>query len=226
MLKKILLLSILLLPWTLAAQEEIRTAAGDTVMRKVRKIERRDFFNARPQLYLENSGIEALPTKVPFNYLRSIRFEDGCEVFFESGGLVFERTRNPRKLTAQNATLYLEGVYPMDKTEMQMLLGPEVYKAKVQPFRTLYNVGEIASYGGAVLCLPWLATKLMEWATPADKRPTSPSGNIRTSAFNALAIAGVACMATGITLCIVGNNGCKRFAVSFTGDGVNLSHQF
>lgn len=226
MLKKILLLSILLLPWTLAAQEEIRTAAGDTVMRKVRKIERRDFFNGRPQLYLENSGIEALPTKVPFNYLRSIRFEDGCEVFFEGGGLVFERTRNPRKLTAQNATLYLEGVYPMDKTEMQMLLGPEVYKAKVQPFRTLYNVGEIASYGGAVLCLPWLATKVLEWATPADKRPTLPSGRIKTTVVNALAIAGVACMATGITLCIVGSNGCKRFAVSFTGDGVNLSHQF
>ena len=195
-------------------------------MRKVRKIERRDFFNGRPQLYLENSGIEALPTKVPFSYVKSIRFEDGCEVFFDNDGLVFERTRNPRKLTAQNATLYLEGVYPMDKTEMQMLLGSEVYKNQIQPYRTLYNAGEIVSYGGAVLCLPWLATKVMEWATPADKRPTSPSGNIRTSAFNALAIAGVACMATCITLCIVGSNGCKRFAVSFTGDGVNLSHQF
>lgn len=224
--KKIILLLTLLLPWTLAAQEEIRTAAGDTVMRKVRKIERRDLFNGRPQLYLENSGIEALPTKVPFSYVKSIRFEDGCEVFFDNDGLVFERTRNPRKLTAQNATLYLEGVYPLDKTEMQMLLGPEVYKNQIQPYRTLYNAGEIVSYGGAVLCLPWLATKVMEWATPADKRPTSPSGNIRTSAFNALAIAGVACMATGITLCIVGRNGCRRFAVSFTGDGINLSHQF
>ena len=224
--KKIILLLTLLLPWTLAAQEEIRTAVGDTVLRKVRKIERRDFFNARPQLYLENSGIEALPTKVPFSYVKSIRFEDGCEVFFDNDGLVFERTRNPRKLTAQNATLYLEGVYPMDKTEMQMLLGSEVYKNQIQPYRTLYNAGEIVSYGGAVLCLPWLATKVMEWATPADKRPTSPSGNIRTSAFNALAIAGVACMATGITLCIIGSNGCKRFAVSFTGDGINLSHQF
>ena len=224
--KKIILLLTLLLPWTLAAQEEIRTAVGDTVLRKVRKIERRDFFNARPQLYLENSGIEALPTKVPFSYVKSIRFEDGCEVFFDNDGLVFERTRNPRKLTAQNATLYLEGVYPMDKTEMQMLLGSEVYKNQIQPYRTLYNAGEIVSYGGAVLCLPWLATKVMEWATPADKRPTSPSGNIRTSAFNALAIAGVACMATGITLCIVGSNGCKRFAVSFTGDSINLSHQF
>ena len=190
--KKIILLLTLLLPWTLAAQEEIRTAVGDTVLRKVRKIERRDFFNARPQLYLENSGIEALPTKVPFSYVKSIRFEDGCEVFFDNDGLVFERTRNPRKLTAQNATLYLEGVYPMDKTEMQMLLGSEVYKNQIQPYRTLYNAGEIVSYGGAVLCLPWLATKVMEWATPADKRPTSPSGNIRTSAFNALAIAGVA----------------------------------
>lgn len=224
--KKIILLLTLLLPWTLAAQEEIRTAVGDTVLRKVRKIERRDFFNARPQLYLENSGIEALPTKVPFSYVKSIRFEDGCEVFFDNDGLVFERTRNPRKLTAQNATLYLEGVYPMDKTEMQMLLGSEVYKNQIQPYRTLYNAGEIVSYGGAVLCLPWLATKVMEWATPADKRPTSPSGNIRTSAFNALAIAGVACMATGITLCIIGSNGCKRFAVSFTGDSINLSHQF
>ena len=196
------------------------------MLRKVRKIERRDFFNARPQLYLENSGIEALPTKVPFSYVKSIRFEDGCEVFFDNDGLVFERTRNPRKLTAQNATLYLEGVYPMDKTEMQMLLGSEVYKNQIQPYRTLYNAGEIVSYGGAVLCLPWLATKVLEWATPADKRPTSPSGNIRTSAFNALAIAGVACMATGITLCIIGSNGCKRFAVSFTGDSINLSHQF
>ena len=224
--KKIILLLTLLLPWTLAAQEEIRTAVGDTVLRKVRKIERRDLFNGRPQLYLENSGIEALPTKVPFSYVKSIRFEDGCEVFFDNDGLVFERTRNPRKLTAQNATLYLEGVYPMDKTEMQMLLGSEVYKNQIQPYRTLYNAGEIVSYGGAVLCLPWLATKVMEWATPADKRPTSPSGNIRTSAFNALAIAGVACMATGITLCIIGSNGCKRFAVSFTGDGINLSHQF
>lgn len=224
--KKIILLLTLLLPWTLAAQEEIRTAVGDTVLRKVRKIERRDFFNGRPQLYLENSGIEALPTKVPFSYVKSIRFEDGCEVFFDNDGLVFERTRNPRKLTAQNATLFLEGVYPMDKTEMQMLLGSEVYKNQIQPYRTLYNAGEIVSYGGAVLCLPWLATKVMEWATPADKRPTSPSGNIRTSAFNALAIAGVVCMATGITLCIVGSSGCRRFAVSFTGDSINLSHQF
>lgn len=224
--KKILLLYLFLLPWAAAAQDEIRTAAGDTVLRKVRKIERRDFFNGRPQLYLENSGIEALPTKVPFSYVKSIRFEDGCEVFFDNDGLVFERTRNPHKLTAQNATLFLEGVYPMDKTEMQMLLGSEVYKNQIQPYRTLYNAGEIVSYGGAVLCLPWLATKVMEWATPADKRPTSPSGNIRTSAFNALAIAGVACMATGITLCIIGSNGCKRFAVSFTGDGINLSHQF
>ena len=224
--KKILLLYLFLLPWVAAAQDEIRTAVGDTVMRKVRKIERRDFFNGRPQLYLENSGIEALPTKVPFSYVKSIRFEDGCEVFFDSNGLLFEQTLNPHKLTAQNATLFLEGVYPMDKTEMQMLLGSEVYKNQIQPYRTLYNAGEIVSYGGAVLCLPWLATKVMEWATPADKRPTSPSGNIRTSAFNALAIAGVACMATGITLCIVGSSGCRRFAVSFTGDGISLSHQF
>ena len=83
--KKIILLLTLLLPWTLAAQEEIRTAVGDTVLRKVRKIERRDFFNGRPQLYLENSGIEALPTKVPFSYVKSIRFEDGCEVFSTFG---------------------------------------------------------------------------------------------------------------------------------------------
>ena len=138
--KKIILLLTLLLPWTLAAQEEIRTAVGDTVLRKVRKIERRDFFNGRTQLYLENSGIEALPTKVPFSYVKSIRFEDGCEVFFDNDGLVFERTRNPRKLTAQNATLYLEGVYPMDKTEMQMLLGSEVYKNQIQPYRTLYKI--------------------------------------------------------------------------------------
>ena len=43
MYKKILLLCTLLLPVAAAAQDEIRTAAGDTVMRKVLKIERKEF---------------------------------------------------------------------------------------------------------------------------------------------------------------------------------------
>ena len=56
--KKILLLFCIFLPWALAAQEEIRTAPGDTVMRKVRKIERKEFFTTKPQVYLENIGLE------------------------------------------------------------------------------------------------------------------------------------------------------------------------
>ena len=54
--QKLLLLYLFLLPWVAAAQDEIRTAAGDTVMRKVLRIERYEFFNTKPKLILEKSG--------------------------------------------------------------------------------------------------------------------------------------------------------------------------
>ena len=226
MLKKILLLFCIFLPWALAAQEEIRTVPGDTVMRKVRKIERKEFFTTKPRVYLENIGLEALPTSVPFSYMKSIRFQDGCEVFFDENGLVFDKTLNPGMVTVRGSSFLLEGVYKMNTAEMKTLFGPEVYKEKLKPYRTLYNVGEIVTYSGAALCLPWLCTSLLKYARSEDRdqepyRYAPPSATV-----NGLAIAGAACIVSGITMCIIGHNGCKRFAVSFTGNSINLSHQF
>lgn len=75
MLKQFLILFSLFMPLVAFAQDEIRTAAGDTVLRKVLKIERMEFFTPKPQLYLANPRQDALPTKVPFSYMKSIRFQ-------------------------------------------------------------------------------------------------------------------------------------------------------
>ena len=221
--KKILLLYLFLLPWAAAAQDEIRTAVGDTVMRKVLRIERYEFFNTKPQLILEKSGEYILPRKVPFTYMKSIRFSDGCEVFFNDKGLVFDQTRNIRVVKASRGALYLEGVYKMNKPELQMLVGEEAYRKQIRPYRILYDAGEVFAYGGIALCLPWLGTKALDLVTPADKKPTSTPGQIKFSTANTLAIVGVACVAAGTTMCIIGHSGCQRFARSFTEGGMHFT---
>lgn len=227
MLKKALMFFAFFIPMMAAAQDEIRTAAGDTVLRKVLAIERQEFFKPTPQLYLENAGQGVLPTKVPFSYVKSIRFQDGCEVFFDENGLVFDKTLNPRKVTVnQGTSLFLEDVYKMNKQESQLLFGKEVYEKELRPYQKLYERGELVFFGGVALCLPFAGTHLLNLARMGDKDRTPYAYGPSNRFVNSLAVVGVLCIATGATFCVIGHKRCKRLAVSFTGTGVNLSGTF
>ena len=221
--KRILLLCTLLLPMAAAAQDEIRTAAGDTVMRKVLRIERKEFFNPHPNLILEKTGSDISTQKVPYSYMKSIRFQDGCEVFFDDNGLVFDKTKNPRLITASHGSLYLEGIYKMTPAEIQTLVGEDTYKMQFQPYRKLYSVGEIATYGGVALCLPWVGANVLGSIVSGDERSKYGFLNDGRGAINALAITGVVCIVAGTTMCIIGRNGCKRFAHSFSNGELHLN---
>lgn len=223
MYKKILLLCTLLLPVAAAAQDEIRTAAGDTVMRKVLKIERKEFFTPHPNLILEKTGSNVSTQKVPYSYMKSIRFQDGCEVFFDENGLVFDKTKNPRLITADHGSLYLEGLYKMTPSEIQALVGEETYKKQFQPYRKFYSIGEIATYGGVALCLPWVGANVLGSIISGDEKSKYGFLNDGRSTINALAITGVVCIIAGTTMCIIGRNGCKRFAHSFSNGELHLN---
>lgn len=223
MYKKILLLCTLLLPVAVAAQDEIRTAAGDTVMRKVLKIERKEFFTPHPNLILEKTGSNVSTQKVPYSYMKSIRFQDGCEVFFDENGLVFDKTKNPCLITADHGSLYLEGAYKMTRSEIQALIGERTYKEQLLLYRRLYGIGEIVAYSGAVMCLPWVGVNIMSVVLTEEEKPKHGYLNDGRSTINALAITGVVCIVAGTTMCIIGRNGCKRFAHSFSNGELHLN---
>lgn len=214
------------------AQDEIRTAAGDTVVRKVVKIDRVDRSKLRPEdapkrkyLRLKGTMEPGLDTKVPFFYATSVRFKDGCEMFFDKQGLLFDKTLNPGFVKVDSGTgMLLEGVYEMSVAETKSYFGEDFYMENIRPYRKLYNAGALTCTGGFLLILPWGADKLFRALAAAQK----PNGGHTPMAFNytlinTLAISGVICLAGGVTMVIIGHNGCKRAALSFSGTGLTVA---
>lgn len=220
--KNILFVLFALLPLMAAAQEEIRTVGGETEIRKVRTIERQSFWMKHPQILLESKRPEGSPNKVPFTYMESIRFQDGCVMYFDENGLLFDQVKNPATLTvSRGVDLKLEGVYSMSKPEMKQLFGQEYYNKNIRPYRILYNAGEAVTIGGIILSLPLVSQEL-------SKIFDSPVvfSQPHHETFQKMAIVGAVFIAGGATMCIIGHNGCKRVAINFTGTGVNLTSRF
>ena len=221
--KKFLLILAILLPLSAAGQEEIRTVAGDTVLRTVLRIDRPWFLSRGDKVHLKNTKKGKLPVKVPFSYLESIRFQDGCEVFFNEKGLQFERTLNPQRVKVNRGSgLLLEGVYEMGIPDIQLLFGEERCQVGLLPYRRLYNVGVISSFGGVLLCMPLVTREMAVLLAHAGGRHEEARSMDFIKGSVPMAIAGVVCIAGGVTLAVIGHKGCERFALSFTGTGLSM----
>ena len=221
--KKMLLILMLLVPLSAAGQEEIRTVAGDTLLRTVLRIDRPKLLSRGDKVILQKEKVGKLPTEVPFSYLESIRFQDGCEVFFNEKGLEFDRTLNPQRVTVNRGSgLLLEGVYEMSNPEIQSLFGEERYRTGLLPSRRLYNAGVVTTVGGFMLCTPFVAREAMKLLNVSRKYQDSYPVEINDNTLAALAIAGAVCIAGGVTMTVIGHKGCERFALSFTGTGLSM----
>ncbi len=214
------------------AQDKIRTVTGETVVRKVVKIDRVDRSKLLPEeapkrkyLRLKGTRESGLDTKVPFSYATSVRFKDGCEMFFDKQGLLFDKTLNPGFVRVDSGTgMLLEGVYEMSIAETKRYFGEDFYMENIRPYRKLYNAGALTCFGGVLLTLPWGSDKLLRVIRDASRQVGgSHVPVLDAKVLNALAISGVICLAGGVTMVIIGHNGCKRAALSFSGTGLAVT---
>lgn len=161
-------------------------------------------------------------TKIPLSRVQSIRFDDGCTLYFEEGRFQFDRLVQPAVLHNRSGDIYLEDVLKLNKTQVSSLMGQEKYRT----FRSGSNLmlaGGITALGGFGM----VATYLGFCVTFHGYYDASP-----LEAFLALSPtmkwvtgAGAGLLIAGVTMIIVGNVRCNRIVATYN-NGLGLAYTF
>ena len=67
-------------------------------------------------------------TRMPLTYVESIRFQDGCTLYFDKGELLLDRLVQPARLMNEGGDAVLEGVLKLTGPQAESLMGPDLYR--------------------------------------------------------------------------------------------------
>ena len=159
--------------------------------------------------------------RMPLTYVESIRFDDGCTLFFENGQFQFDRLVGPARIKNESGDVLLEGVLQLSKRQAEALMGPVAYGEFRKNARTLHiGIGTMAA--GTFLSIPYLSSAVLN--SFESKNPIETFKELN-SHWKAISISGGCLLIGGIIVSIIGNSGCNRVAASYN-DGLGLSVSF
>ena len=152
--------------------------------------------------------------RMPLTYLESIRFADGCTMFFENGVFQFDKLVQPALLKNEGGDPMLQGVLKLNNAQAGALMGAEAYRAYRKNSRLLkIGVGTIA--GGTILSIPYLSTFVLN--TFKTQKLTEIGGP--------LAIAGGSLIVSGLVMYFIGNSQCNRIVATYN-NGLGMAYTF
>lgn len=152
--------------------------------------------------------------RMPLTYLESIRFVDGCTMFFENGVFQFDKLVQPALLKNEGGDPMLQGVLKLTNAQAGALMGAEAYRAYRKNSRLLkIGVGTLAA--GTILTIPYFSASVLN-SFKSDKL-------IEVS--GPLAIAGGSLIVSGLVMYFIGNSQCNRIVATYN-NGLGMAYTF
>lgn len=162
-------------------------------------------------------------TRMPLTYLESIRFQDGCTLYFDRGELQFDRLVQPARLKNEGGDVVLEGVLPLAGSQTESLMGPDLYR-QFRKQSGLVLAGTITLATGTLMLMPYVGKTVTFITTGKDAalinafKDMSPLGK-------GVTIGGGTALLAGLAIYIIGNSGCNRVVATYN-DGLGLAYTF
>ena len=160
--------------------------------------------------------------RMPLTFVESIRFQDGCTLFFENGVFRFDKLVPPAKLVNESGTPVLEGVLALNGQQAESLMGPEAYGGYRKNARGL-QAGKIAMITGFAATVPYLGQALYGKLKAGDSSVTTFKE--MSTAWKGVTIGGGCLLIGGIVVSLICNSNCNRITASYN-EGLGLAYSF
>ncbi len=162
-------------------------------------------------------------TRIPLNVVESIRFQDGCTLYFDGGELQFDRLVRPAWLKNEAGDAVLEGVLKLSGPQAESLMGPDLYRQfRKQSGLTL--AGSITMATGVLMLVPYMGQTVSFIAGGEKAAPIGAFKAMRPLG-KGVTIAGGSALLAGLVIYIIGNRGGNRVVATYN-DGLGLAYSF
>ena len=159
--------------------------------------------------------------RMPLTYVDSIRFMDGCKLYYENGELQFDKLVQPARLMNESGDVLLEGVLKLTKPQAESLMGPDLY-GEFRKNNRLLQASLITMAAGTLMMTPYFAESMPCLFT--DESPVDVFKKYSTP-MKVVTVSGGAILLTGIVMSIIGNSGCNRVIATYN-QGLGLAYTF
>lgn len=162
-------------------------------------------------------------TRMPLTYVESIRFQDGCTLYFDRGELQFDRLVQPARLKNEGGDAVLEGVLPLTGSQAESLMGQDLYR-QFRKQSGLVLAGTITAAAGTLMLMPYVG-KTVTFITTGQRAAPISSFKDMSPLGKGVTIGGGVTLLAGVVIYILGNSGCNRVIASYN-DGLGLAYTF
>lgn len=162
-------------------------------------------------------------TRMPLTYVESIRFQDGCTLYFDKGELLLDRLVQPARLMNEGGDAVLEGVLKLTGPQAESLMGPDLYRQfRKQSGLTL--AGSITMATGVLMLVPYMGQTVSFIAGGEKAAPIGAFKAMRPLG-KGVTIAGGSALLAGLVIYIIGNRGGNRVVATYN-EGLGLAYTF
>ena len=162
-------------------------------------------------------------TRMPLTYVESIRFQDGCTLYYDRGELQFDRIVPPARLKNEGGDAVLEGVLPLTGSQAESLMGQDLYR-QFRKRSGLVLAGTITAAAGTLMLMPYVG-KTVTFITTGQRAAPISSFKDMSPLGKGVTIGGGVTLLAGVVIYILGNSGCNRVIASYN-DGLGLAYTF
>ena len=162
-------------------------------------------------------------TRMPLTYVESIRFQDGCTLFFDKGKLQFDRLVQPARLKNEGGDAVLEGVLKLTRPQAESLMGPDLYR-QYRKGSGLALAGTFTFAAGAFMLVPYVG-KTVSYIGTGEKAPLINSFKDMRPLGKGITIGGGAVLLAGAVIYLIGNGNCNRVIATYN-EGLGLAYTF
>ena len=107
-------------------------------------------------------------TRIPLTFVESIRFQDGCTLYFDQGELQFDRLVQPAWLKNEAGDAVLEGVLKLSGPQAESLMGPDLYR-QFRKHSGLTLAGSITMATGVLMLVPYMGQLAVRKLRPSAR---------------------------------------------------------
>lgn len=162
-------------------------------------------------------------TRMPLTYVESIRFQDGCTLYFDQGELQFDRLVLPAWLKNEGGDAVLEGVLKLTGPQAESLMGMDQYR-KFRKYSGTALAGTITFAAGTLLLMPYVGKTVTYIATGEHAAPINAFKDM-SPLGKGVTIGGGTALLAGLVIYLVGNSGCNR-VVAKCNEGLGVAYTF
>ena len=209
---RLTILFLLVTAFSAAAQSEFHFTDGTSGVYPITRI-------SNIHVRVDVGGDQTL--RMPLTFVDSIRFKDGCKLYFKEGKLQFDKLVGPARLMNESGDVLLEGVLKLTKPQAESLMGPECY-GEFRKNNRILQIGVGALAAGSAMMLPYFTSSVLR---AFDDNSPIDTFKTMSGTWKGVTIGGGCVLVAGIVLSFIGNNGCNRVVAAYN-DGLGLSYTF